>query len=366
MNIELLLEREIMPADNSKIGNYLEGKTILITGAAGSVGSELANRLNFFSPKKVLLLDYAESALYELEWHIKRYFPALNFEILLANIVEKSQLIKIFDQHRPDIIFHTAAYKQVPILEKYPDQAILTNLSGTKNIADLSLEYGVEKMIFISTDKAVNPVSVMGASKKLAENYILSLIQQAYDDEQLSKLSNKKNNFFTQFIITRFGNVLGSSGSVLPLFLKQIDADGPLTVTHPEMTRYFMSISEAAQFVLEAGNMGSGGEIYWFNISKPVGILNFAKKLINLSGKEIKIVFTGLRPGEKIHEEWMEKEDVKIINHQPYLIALQENYIGDPQSVDKNVNELILFAQTQNTAAIKASIKDMLVEKEVV
>ncbi len=365
MNIELLLEREIMPADNSKIGNYLEGKTILITGAAGSVGSEIANRLNFFSPKKVLLLDCAESALYELEWHIRRFFPALNFEILLANIVEKSHLIKVFDQHRPDIIFHTAAYKQVPILEKYPDQAILTNLSGTKNIADLSLEYGVEKMIFISTDKAVNPVSVMGASKKLAENYILSLIKQDLEDDQLSKFTYKKN-LFTQFIITRFGNVLGSNGSVLPLFLKQIDADGPLTVTHPEMTRYFMSISEAAQFVLEAGNMGRGGEIYWFNISKPVSILNFAKKLIDLSGKKIEIVFTGLRPGEKIHEEWIEKEDVKIINHQPYLIALHENYIADPQSVSKKVNELISFAQKQNTSGIKAGIKDMLVEKEAV
>ena len=352
MEIAQLLERELISADDSKVGDYLNDKIILITGAAGSVGSELAKRMAAFSPKKVLLLDYAESSLYELEWEINKDFPKLNFEIILANIVEKNQLIKIFSIHRPDIIFHTAAYKQVPILEKYPEQAVLTNIIGTKNLADLSLEYGVEKMIFISTDKAVNPVSIMGTSKKIAENYILSLAKNKFNTDLLP-LTDKNYCLPTQFIITRFGNVLGSSGSVVPLFKKQIAAGGPVTITHRDMTRFFMAISEAAQLVLEAGWMGKGGEIFWFNFSKPVSIFGLAQKIIFLSNKKVEIIFSGIRPGEKIHEEWMEKENISYISHDPYLVALHESEIFDFNEICDEIEKLNKMALSQNSEAIK-------------
>jgi FlaA1/EpsC-like NDP-sugar epimerase len=330
INPETLLGRKRIPADNSRVGNYLTGKTVLITGAAGSVGSELARRMVAFSPERVLLLDCAESALYELDWEIRHFFPTLNFEPVLGNVSEFGQMEKVFSDFRPDVVFHAAAYKQVPLLEKYPEQAILTNLIGTRHIADLCHTYGAEKMIFISTDKAVNPVSVMGISKRYAEVYLQLLSREA---------ENR-----TQFVITRFGNVLGSSGSVVPLFEKQIAVGGPVTVTHPEMTRYFMAISEAAQFVLEAGNLEGNGRIFWFNIASPVNIASLAKRMIEASGKTVEMIFTGIRPGEKLQEEWQEAWSFRRLEGHPHLLILEPDAENDLRRMEDDMEELMRSA----------------------
>jgi len=293
IEIEDLLDRYPIEIDSAIIKNDLEDKTILVTGGAGSIGSEIVRQLALFNPRKIVVLDNAESALYEMELYLETTFPDLRFVSVLADVRNIDRLEMIFSAYKFDIVFHAAAYKHVPIIEKNPYEAVGVNITGTVNLANLSVQHGIDKFVMISTDKAVNPTNVMGASKRAAEMYVQSL--------------QAKIGTHTRFITTRFGNVLGSNGSVIPHFRKQIEAGGPVTVTHKDIIRYFMTIPEACQLVLQAGTMGKGGEIFIFDMGKPVRILDMAERMIRLSGfqpyKDIDIQITGLRPGEKLYEE---------------------------------------------------------------
>lgn len=293
IEIEDLLDRYPIEIDSAIIKNDLEDKTILVTGGAGSIGSEIVRQLALFNPRKIVVLDNAESALYEMELYLETTFPDLKFVSVLADVRNIDRLEMIFSAYKFDIVFHAAAYKHVPIIEKNPYEAVGVNITGTVNLANLSVQHGIDKFVMISTDKAVNPTNVMGASKRAAEMYVQSL--------------QAKIGTHTRFITTRFGNVLGSNGSVIPHFKKQIEAGGPVTVTHKDIIRYFMTIPEACQLVLQAGTMGKGGEIFIFDMGKPVRILDMAERMIRLSGfqpyKDIDIQITGLRPGEKLYEE---------------------------------------------------------------
>ncbi|KPQ15691.1 MAG: putative nucleoside-diphosphate sugar epimerase [Algoriphagus marincola HL-49] len=317
IKIEDLLSREQIILDNPQIHEDLIDKTVLVTGAAGSIGSELCRQIAHYQPKLLILLDIAESALYDIENEFKENYSYCPIKIVLGDVRNKKKMKQIFKTFKPQVVFHAAAYKHVPMMENYPEEAIHSNVIGTKVLADLSVLSQVDKFVFVSTDKAVNPTNVMGASKRAAEMYVQAL------NEYLD-VNHKK--YHTKFITTRFGNVLGSNGSVIPLFKKQILHGGPLTVTHPEITRYFMTIPEACQLVLEAAVMGNGGEIYVFDMGEPVKILDLAKKMIQLSGKkedeDIKIIFTGLREGEKLYEELLNDfETVKITHHPKIKIA---------------------------------------------
>lgn len=310
ISIEDLLGRKPIVLSQDKIAAELNHKIILVTGAAGSIGSGLVKQIADYQPEKIILLDQAESPLYEIENELKSNFPALSFETVIADVTNRARMEKIFVHFHPEYIFHAAAYKHVPLMEDNPYEAYTTNIIGTKNIADLALQYEVKKFVMISTDKAVNPTNVMGASKRIAEIYTQQLNQQQK----------------TKFITTRFGNVLGSNGSVIPLFKKQIEAGGPIQVTHPEITRFFMTIPEACQLVLEAGTMGEGGEIFVFDMGKSIKIVDLARKMIQLSGlvegKDIEIRFIGLRPGEKLYEEVLSsKENTQPTYHPQILIA---------------------------------------------
>lgn len=297
IRIEDLLERGVIELDDENVHRQLLNKTILVTGAAGSIGSEIARQLTKFNPKSIILLDVAETPLYEIELEILETMNFKDYVVELASIRDKEVMECIFRRYRPDIVFHAAAYKHVPMIEQLPLEGVKTNIIGTQNVADLAVKYACEKFVMVSTDKAVNPTNVMGCTKRMAEIYTQSL-------NHTSK---------TAFITTRFGNVLGSNGSVIPRFAKQIEEGGPVTVTHPEITRFFMTIPEACQLVLQAGSLGEGGEIFVFDMGESVKIVDLAKNMIRLSGfevgKEIKIVFTGLRPGEKLYEEVLNKEE---------------------------------------------------------
>lgn len=311
---EILLGREPIRLESESVKNQLAGKTVLVTGAAGSIGRELTRQLTHFSVKKLILLDQAETPLYDLEMDLKGNEGGCELEIVVADIRNKARMQSVFAKHRPQIVYHAAAYKHVPMMEKNPVESLQTNTFGTQNMADLSVQYGVEKFIFVSTDKAVNPTSIMGASKRLAEMYVQSL------DADLE--ANQKNG--TRFVTTRFGNVLGSDGSVYLLFQKQILLGGPLTVTHPEVTRYFMTIPEASQLVLEAGAMGKGGEVYVFDMGKSVKIMELAKKMVEFyaerTGKTIKISTIGLRPGEKLYEEVLHEAEENLPTHHAKIL----------------------------------------------
>jgi FlaA1/EpsC-like NDP-sugar epimerase len=305
--IEDLLGRPpILTLDLEKENGY-EGKTILITGAAGSIGSEIVRQLIPFKPGRLVLVDQAESPLVGIELEVKENYNFSLVKAYLANICDEAKMTAIFSREKPDFVFHAAAYKHVPIIEEYPEEGIKTNIWGSKILADLSDKYKVLKFIMISTDKAVNPTNVMGASKRIAEIYIQSL----------NKISA------TAFITTRFGNVLGSAGSVVPRFKEQIEKGGPITVTHPEITRYFMTIPEASLLVVEAGALGEGGEIFLFDMGSPIKIADLAKKMIQLSGKNVEIVFTGLRPGEKLFEELLVSKENTIPTVHPRLTVAQ-------------------------------------------
>jgi FlaA1/EpsC-like NDP-sugar epimerase len=319
IQIEDLLERKPIVLDNKSISRQLKGKTVLITGAAGSIGSEIVRQVLTFKPKKILMLDQAETPLHNLTIEMEALHSASKISSLIADVRNYKVLNTIFDTFRPEVVFHAAAYKHVPLMEENPAQAIVTNVQGTKNVADLSCEYGVTKFVMISTDKAVNPSNVMGASKRIAEKYVQSL-----------QWKNAKYNgsVTTKFITTRFGNVLGSNGSVVPLFTNQIAAGGPVTITHKDIIRYFMTIPEACQLVLEAGAMGNGGEIYIFDMGKPVKIYDLAKKMIKLAGftpdVDIKIEIVGLRPGEKLYEELLNDSAKTIPTHHEKIMIAQE------------------------------------------
>lgn len=318
LKIEDLLGREQISLDNPQIKENLREKTILVTGAAGSIGSELCRQIMYYNPRLVVLLDMSESALYELDLDLKNSRLVTPHQVILADIRDENNMKSIFSKFKPDIVFHAAAYKHVPMIENYPEEAIKSNILGTKILADLSVLHHVEKFVFVSTDKAVNPTNVMGATKRAAEMYVQSL--------NAFLMKHHKNNY-TRFVTTRFGNVLGSNGSVVPLFKKQIQRGGPITVTHPDVTRYFMTVPEASQLVIEAGIMGNGGEIFAFDMGEPIKILDLATNMIQLSGKkvgdDIKIVFTGLRDGEKLYEELLNDSEKVWITHHPKIKIAQ-------------------------------------------
>ena len=335
IQIEDLLERKPIVLDNKSISKQLKDKTVLITGAAGSIGSEIVRQVLSFNPKTIIILDQAETPLHHMCLEMQNIGSNAKIHTVIADVRNKSAMDMVFKTHLPQVVYHAAAYKHVPLMEENPSQAILTNILGTKNLADLSCLYNVKKFVMVSTDKAVNPSNVMGASKRIAEKYVQSL--------QL-KIQKEGEKNVTKFITTRFGNVLGSNGSVVPLFTKQIAAGGPVTITHPDIIRYFMTIPEACQLVLEAGSMGNGGEIYIFDMGKPVKIIDLAKKMIKLAGfvpdKEIKIQIVGLRPGEKLYEELLNDTSKTLATHHEKIMIAEE--IQDEfETLHTDIEELI-------------------------
>jgi FlaA1/EpsC-like NDP-sugar epimerase len=311
IKIEDLLERETIHLDNVNIIREVADKVVLVTGAAGSIGSEICRQLIQYAPQKVVMLDQAESPMYDLQFELRSNEPYCRYtdhmEFVIANVKDRQRMQEVFSKYHPQIVYHAAAYKHVPFMEENPYEAILVNVFGTKNLADLAIENGTQKFVMISTDKAVNPTNVMGATKRMAEIYIQS-----------------RSTDTTHFVTTRFGNVLGSNGSVIPLFKKQLAAGGPLTVTHRDIIRYFMTIPEACNLVLEAGAMGEGGDIFVFDMGKPVKIYNLAQKMIQLSGlKNIEIKEVGLRPGEKLYEELLANKEANIPTYHPKIMRAQ-------------------------------------------
>lgn len=348
VKIEDLLERDEIVLDKEKTYAQLHNKIILVTGAAGSIGSEIVRQIIHFNPQKIILLDQAESAIYDLVNELKE-FKQTSFEEVIADIRNNQRMENVFKHFKPQIVYHAAAYKHVPLMEMNPSEAVSTNVGGTKIVADLAVKYAVEKFVFVSTDKAVNPTSVMGASKRAAEIYIQSL-----------GITTK-----TKFITTRFGNVLGSNGSVIPLFKKQIEKGGPITITHPEITRYFMTIPEACQLVLEAGCMGNGSEIFIFDMGKSVKIVDLAIKMIRLSGlepgKDIQIQYTGLRPGEKIYEELLNDSENTLPTHFPkIMIGKVRQY--DFELASDQVNNIIISAMGGKPMEVVKAMKEMVPE----
>ena len=349
--IEDLLERKPIVLDNNKISAQINGKTVMITGGAGSIGSEIVRQVINFSPYKIIILDQAESPLHSLQLEISEISEKVIIKTVLADIKDYAILKNVFEEFKPDFVFHAAAYKHVPLMEENPSQAVYTNVIGTKNLADLSHKFLVEKFVLISTDKAVNPSSVMGASKRIAEKYVQSLNYHF-------KNVNKKNA--TKYITTRFGNVLGSNGSIVPLFTKQIQEGGPITITHPEIIRYFMTIPEACQLVLEAGAMGNGGEIYIFDMGEPVKIIDLAKKMIRLAGfipdKEINIKIIGLRPGEKLYEELLNDTSKTLPTHNLKIMIAHDNF-DDYEAINQAVSDLIETSKKYSNQDIVAKMK---------
>ncbi|HNP32730.1 MAG TPA: nucleoside-diphosphate sugar epimerase/dehydratase [Flavobacterium sp.] len=354
--IEDLLDRKPIVLDNNKISDQIKGKRVMITGGAGSIGSEIVRQVLKFNPYKIIILDQAESPLHSLHLEISELSGKVKIRTVLADIRDYSALELVFDKYKPDFVYHAAAYKHVPLMEENPPQAIYTNVLGTKNLADLSNKYLVEKFVLISTDKAVNPSSVMGASKRIAEKYVQSLNYH---------LINSKKKHTTKFITTRFGNVLGSNGSIVPLFTKQIQEGGPITITHPEIIRYFMTIPEACQLVLEAGAMGNGGEIYIFDMGEPVKILDLAKKMIRLAGfipdKEIQIKIIGLRPGEKLFEELLNDTSKTLPTHNTKIMIAQDSW-DDFEEVKESIIELAAIAKKYSSLDVVAQMKKIVPE----
>ncbi len=349
IKIEDLLGRKPIALDTAEIGKTLKNKTVLITGAAGSIGSEIVRQLFNYEPKKLVLLDIAESPLYDLDNELKTVLKKIPYEIVIGDVRNAARMKRVFEHFQPQIVFHAAAYKHVPLMEDNPAESVLTNIIGTKITADLSKMFGVEKFVFISTDKAVNPTNVMGATKRFAEMYVQTL--------------NEPTG--TQYICTRFGNVLGSNGSVIPLFKKQIERGGPLTVTHPEVTRYFMTIPEACQLVLQAAALGKGGEVFVFDMGKSIKIVDLAKKMIKLSGlelgKDIQIVFTGLRPGEKLYEELLATDENTLPTpHKKIMIAKVS--VPRNTAIEQAIEALKQSLKEQNNELLVKTLKEVIGE----
>ena len=354
-DIEDLLERKPIVLDTKRISSQINGKTVLITGGAGSIGSEIVRQIINYQPNQIIILDQAESPLHSLNLEIDTLSKSIEIKTIIADIRNYEILESVFKNYEPNYVYHAAAYKHVPLMEENPAQAIFTNVLGTKNLVDLSGRYGVEKFVLISTDKAVNPSSVMGASKRIAEKYV-----QSYN----FKLQ-KKSNSSTKFITTRFGNVLGCNGSVVPLFSQQIQQGGPITITHPDIIRYFMTIPEACQLVLEAGAMGNGGEIYIFDMGKPVKIIDLANKMIRLAGfipdKEIKIKIIGLRPGEKLYEELLNNSAKTLPTHnEKIMIGLE--HADNFDNLEMDINELLHTAKYSSNEDIVSMMKKIIPE----
>ncbi|HVG16071.1 MAG TPA: nucleoside-diphosphate sugar epimerase/dehydratase, partial [Chitinophagaceae bacterium] len=356
LKIEDLLQRDKIVIRNNKIGGEISGKRILVTGAAGSIGSEIVRQVLSFHPGMVILCDQAESALYDMQLEIEEKYPDANIKVFIGSVRDYHRMEIPFKKYSPDIVFHAAALKHVPMMEHHPSEAVLTNVIGTKNLAELAVLYKAYKFVMISTDKAVNPANVMGASKRIAEMYVQSLNR--------TKKHFQNTTGETKFITTRFGNVLGSNGSVIPRFREQILKGGPVTVTDPEITRFFMTIPEAVQLVLEAGTMGEGGEIYVFDMGKPVRILDLAKKMIQLVGlipdKDIKITFTGLRQGEKLYEELLNVEEKTLpTHHEKIKIALT---VPCPEKIVWHINQLFDLSIREDNLTLVRKMKEIVPE----
>jgi len=349
VKIEDLLGREVIKLSDGRVEETITGKTVLVTGAAGSIGSGLVRQIANYQPKLIVAFDQAESPIYELETEIRSTYPELKMETVIGDVCREERVRNLFETFRPNIVFHAAAYKHVPLMELNPSEAVLTNVFGTRIMVDLAVEFETETFVLISTDKAVNPTNVMGGSKRIAEIYA-----------QSSQGRGK-----TKFVTTRFGNVLGSSGSVIPLFKKQIENGGPVTVTHPEVTRYFMTIPEACQLVLEAGAFGNGGEIFVFDMGESVKIIDLAHQMIRLGGfepeKDIKVQITGLRPGEKLFEELLNNEENTLPTHHPQIkIAKVRTYPFE--EVQHRISYLIELFDQQNNDLLVREMKSIVPE----
>lgn len=353
IRIEDLLEREEIKLDSQNVKREIQGKKVLVTGAAGSIGSEIVRQVLHYKPKQVILLDQAESPMYELSLELKNVFKDFEdtAECVIADVRDRLRMERVFQAFSPDIIFHAAAYKHVPLMEDNPYEAVSVNVLGTKNVADLAVEFGVSKFVMVSTDKAVNPTNVMGATKRTAELYTQSL--------------GSKDSVGTQFITTRFGNVLGSNGSVIPVFRRQLEKGGPITLTHKDITRYFMTIPEACNLVLEAGSMGHGGEIFVFDMGDSVKIYDLAKKMIKLSGfelgRDVEIVEVGLRPGEKLYEELLTGKESTIETHHPKIMIAQTDKM-DGHAIHLSIERVRQALHSNDNIALVSSLKSLVPE----
>ena len=355
IQIEDILEREPIRLDNKLVAKEIFNKCVFVTGGAGSIGSEIVRQVAGYKPKKLIIIDQAESPLYRIQLELKEIYPNLKFEAVLADVRDYDKIEYIFKNNSPDVVYHAAAYKHVPLMECYPTEAIYTNILGSKNIADLSYKYNASKFVMVSSDKAVNPSNVMGASKRIAEIYIQALQNSIGKDLKRS----------TSFVTTRFGNVLGSNGSVVPLFKRQIENGGPVTITHPDIIRYFMTISEACQLVIEAGAMGNGGEVFIFDMGEAVKILDLAKKIIRLAGyapyNDIDIEIIGLRPGEKLYEELLnDKSSTLPTYNDKIMIAKTESY--GYEYINSSIIELLSFVQHHDNESIVKKMKEIVPE----
>ena len=353
VSIEDLLPRDEISIDMESVGMMLRGKRIMITGSAGSIGSEMVRQISEYNPAEMVLIDSAETPQHDIRLMMAKQYPNIKAETIVTTICSKSRMEHIFETYRPDYVFHAAAYKHVPMMENNPCESIQNNVYGTKILADLSVKYGVKKFVMISTDKAVNPTNVMGCSKRICEIYVQSLNQAIKDGIVKGE---------TQFVTTRFGNVLGSNGSVIPLFKRQIKNGGPVTVTDPNIIRYFMLIPEACELVLEAGTKGNGGEIFVFDMGKPVKIADLAKRMINLSGaKNVDIKYTGLRAGEKLYEELLNNEEsTKPSFNDKIRIAIVREY--NYNDVVNSINELIEISKSYDEMATVKKMKEIVPE----
>ena len=359
VDIEDLLPRDKIEVDMNAIGGQLNENRILITGAAGSIGSEMVRQVAHFEPKEMILIDQAETPMHDIRRMMSANFPNIPCHTIVASITNQTFMEDIFQRFRPDYVFHAAAYKHVPMMEDNPAMAVQNNIYGTRIIADLAVKYGTKKFVMISTDKAVNPTNVMGCSKRICEIYCQSLNQAVADGKRL--MANGKPAY-TQFVTTRFGNVLGSNGSVIPIFREQIAKGGPVTVTHPDIIRYFMLIPEACKLVLEAGTMGKGGEIFVFDMGKPVRIADLAQRMITLSGaKNCEIKFTGLRDGEKLYEEVLnDAEQTLPTKHPKIMVAKVRKY--DYEEACNNEERLLKASYSYDDMGIVKIMKEIVPE----
>ena len=362
VSVEDLLPRAEIKVDLKSVREMLTGRRVLITGAAGSIGSEIVRQVAGFGPESMMLIDQAETPEHDIRLMMAHEFPKINATTVVASITNQGHMEQIFREFKPHYVFHAAAYKHVPMMEDNPSEAVQNNIYGTKVIADLSVKYGVGKFVMVSTDKAVNPTNVMGCSKRICEIYVQSLNRKLRETASENLAGKPDFINFTQFVTTRFGNVLGSNGSVIPLFKEQIKNGGPVTVTDERIVRFFMLIPEACKLVLEAGTKGNGGEIFVFDMGKPVKIADLAKRMIALSGaKNVKIEFTGLREGEKLYEEVLnELEGTKPTFNEKIRIAEVREY--DYDKANKQIEELITISKAYDNMATVAKMKEIVPE----